>query len=288
MKTRALVVLAVLVALTQATPSLADPKAFGLGRRPGLDGPFSARHLTAAYNGLSVFAGPGQTPLFGQTYRENSPDAGFALEGKSVLGTPNVYAPEQAWARVGVAFGLGSHFEAGALFLSLRAAPDFALGDFPVYITYHWSFGNLDLGARFSFLTPAETGVWSLNPGMPLLWRLGKWRVDSGIFVNADLATDPTLGFHVPARVSYNITPRLFAAGISAFHEGAFSLPADTSIALGALLGYTTVWGARVVDFTAQSVWDSLFLLDASPTSNQVQPAFYRVQFGVTIHQLVM
>lgn len=257
-------------------------------RRPGLGGSYTSRHLTTPYNSLTTILGPGQTPLFGQRYRGYVRDGGVSYAHNTPISHDGAVGQNQAWTSLGVAFGLGAHVEAGALFLNLRYTPDFALADFPVFITYGWTFGPLDVGARFSFLTPAESGTWSLNPGVPLLLRLGHTRIDSGFILNATLDQPTTLGFNLPLRVTHNITPHIFLGAETGLFDGAFTVKGDTAFSLGALLGYTMLLGKRVVDVSASMTWDNFLLPNAPSGSGTFQLDTYRCHLGITMHQLVM
>lgn len=250
-------------------------------RRPGLGGTFSTRQLTTPYNALSTFLGPGHTPLFGQNYRNQVGEAGLSFNSQGEAG-------EELWLRVGAAFGLFPHLEAGALFLPVRFLPDVELAGVVTYITYGFTFGPLDVGARLSFSTPVGGSAFSLNPGIPFLLRLGRGRIDAGIFVNPELSSPVHVGLHVPLRYVHNITPRLFAGAATGFHEASFSSSGDTTISFGLLGGYTAVLGPRVFDFTTQFTWDRFFLLDPPTGSPSLEPGAYRIELGVTFHQLVI
>lgn len=265
-----------LSALLSTSPSYADQY-----RRPGLGGPFATRQLTTPYNALSTIIGPGHTPLFGQNYRNQVGEAGLSYNSQGEVG-------EELWLRVGAAFGLFPHLEAGALFLPIRLAPSVEVAGIITYITYGFTFGPLDVGARLSFSTPVGSSAFSLNPGVPVLLRLGRGRIDSGIFINPELSKPVTVGMHVPFRYVHNLTPRIFAGLSTGFHETTFGSPSDTTISAGFLGGYTQVFGSRVFDFTTQFTWDRLLLLDPPSGSVEVIPGAYRLELGVTFHQLVI
>lgn len=257
-------------------------------RRPGLGGSYTSRQLTTPYNSLTTIAGPAQTPLFSQRYRGYVREGGVGYAHNTPISHDGTTGRDQAWTSLGVAFGLGAHLEAGALFLNLRYTPDFALADFPVFITYGWTFGPLDVGARFSFLTPAESGTWSLNPGVPILLRLGHTRIDSGFILNATFDKPTTLGFNLPLRVTHNITPHIFVGAETGLFDGAFSVKNDTAFSFGALVGYTILLGKRVFDVSTTMTWDN-FLTPNTPNGvGAFQLDIYRYQLGISVHQLVM
>ncbi|HXS17574.1 MAG TPA: hypothetical protein VN764_10325, partial [Polyangiaceae bacterium] len=104
-------------------------EAQGVPRRPGLWGSTTSRRMTMPYNSLGLMVGPLQTPLFGQRYGDSSPEAGLAFESNHVT---DEGTEDQLWLRGGMVFGLTPQLEAGALFLTFRAMPDFAYANFPV------------------------------------------------------------------------------------------------------------------------------------------------------------
>ncbi len=256
-------------------------------RRPGLGGAYTSRSLTVPYNSLAMVVGPGQPQLFGQRYGGRSFDGGIAYRRAAQDG-PGLEITEEAWFHGGVVFGLTENLEAGALFLNFRITPDFAYSDFPVYINYAWRFENIDIGARFSFTTPAETSIWSFNPGMPLLIRLGGARIDAGVYVPVDTESPVSVGLNVPVRFTVNATPRLFFGVETGVVEPSFHVKNNMSAQLGALVGYSTVLGSRVADFTTSFAWDDFLILDPAEGVDMVQAEAFRVHLGVTFHQIVM
>jgi len=256
-------------------------------RRPGLGGAYTSRNMSAPYNSLGIIAGPGQPQLFGQRYGSRSFDGGGEVR-QARLDSTSPDITTQGWFHGGVVFGLTENLEAGALFLNFRVAPDFGYSDFPVYINYSWRTEHIDIGARFSFTTPAETAIWALNPGVPVLVRLGDVRIDAGVFVPMFLDSPVQVGINVPVRVTTNITPRFFAGLESGVVEPSFGASNDVSAQLGALVGYTTVMGPKVVDFTTSFVWDDFLLFSPAADVDTVQIDAFRVNFGVTFHKIVM
>jgi hypothetical protein len=251
----------------------------------GLEGKFSTRHITTPQNSLSLILGPGQTPLLGQRYGGFAPDGGFAYRHDGA-GSPGGLQ-DQAWALAGVAFGLWDNIEAGAMFLSFRLTPDFSYYDFPVFITYSWTFANVDIAARLSFLTPVSSGDFALNPGIPVLVRLGDARIDTGVFVPVLFHDPTTVGLTVPARMLYNVTAKLFLALNTGFTEPNFDARHDLSMPLGALVGYSMLVGARVLDITASFQWDRFLLLDPPSGTGRLDTAFWSVLLGVTMNAMV-
>jgi hypothetical protein len=251
-------------------------------RRPGLEGQWSRRHLTTPLNSLRMMLGPGQPMLMGDRFAEQNVEAG----GQYMRTTSG---DEEWWVRGAVAFGLTKEWEAGAVFLPFKVAPDFDFSQITVFVTRGFRFENWDLGLRLSFQTPRFTEddlrVWILNPGVPILIRSDFLRLDAGFFV--PFATrDWSTGLTVPVRASVSVSPHVFLGAESGFVQRRFDHRNDSKVPLGALAGYTTLFGSRVIDITAMLTWDSFLSLNADETSDDFDLGAYRVEAGIVIHSL--
>jgi hypothetical protein len=258
-------------------------------RRPGLEGPWNVRHLTVPMNSVNVIAGPGQPMLLGQRYGDQMVEGGpqFIHPGPDWKTSP---PGNQYWLRGGIAFGLTQDWEAGALFLPFQFGPKFDFSNITVFVTRGFRFEHWDAAFRLSFQTPTKNSgggrVWGLNPGIPLLWRLGRVRLEGAVLVPFT-TRDWTIGLNVPVRAAVNVTPHVFFGLTSGFVEPRFDVKNNSNIPLGALAGYTALFGASVVDFTATFDWDK-FVSPSPPESvNALDVASYRVGFGVVFHSLV-
>lgn len=259
-------------------------------RRPGLEGRWSQRHLTAPMNSLRIVAGPGQPMLLGGRFGDQIVDGGGQFIRENPSGDGLSSEENQWWVRGGVAFGLTEDWEAGALFLPFRLSPDFGVGNITVFITRGFRFEDWDLGIRLTFQTPTkDTGgnrVWNLNPGIPFLYRAGALRLDGAVMI--PFATRAWwVGLNVPLRASVSLNPHIFLGLESGFVEPRFDVASDTTVPLGALAGYTALFGGSVVDFTAMFSWDSFWLVSPADGTNALQPGSYRVGLGVVLHSLV-
>jgi hypothetical protein len=251
-------------------------------RRPGLEGKWSRRHLTAPLNSLKLIAGPGQPMFLGDRFAEQNVDGGGQF----------VRAPggtDEWWVRGGVGFGLTKDWEAGALFLPFRLAPDFEFAQISVFITRGFRLEDWDVGLRLSFQTPRinqdSLRVWVLNPGVPLLYRSESLRLDAGLFV--PFATrDWAVGLTVPLRATVSLDAHVFLGAETGFAQPRFDQKASF-VPLGLLAGYTALFGSRVVDFTAMFSWDSFFAPTAEASADRVDVSSYRAGVGVVIHSLV-
>jgi len=259
-------------------------------RRPGLEGQWSNRHLTAPMNSLRIVAGPGQPMLMGERFGTQIPEGGVQYVHDPTLATGATANDPQLWVRGGVGFGLTEDWEAGALFIPLELAPKFSFSNITVFITRGFRFESFDLGLRLSFQTPHKDSgggrVWDMNPGVPLLYRAGPLRLDAAVFV--PFATrDWWIGLNVPVRLAWSVTPHLFVAAESGFVVPKFEDAHRETIPLGALVGWTELFGSKVVDFTASFSWDS-FLRPSPPDGERaLSTGAYRIGAGVVFHSLV-
>jgi len=240
-------------------------------------------------NSLNILAGPGQPMLLGARFGEQGVvDGGGAYLHRGPLGSPS--PGQEFWLRGGVAFGLTKDWEAGALFLPFRLAPDFTFSSITVFITRGFRFKNWDTGIRVLFQTPYKNAegerVWQLNPSIPLLYRDGAFRFDAALVVPF-ASRDWRVGLSVPLRASVNINPHVFTGLESGFVKPNFNDGHDLNVPLGALAGYTALFGSRVVDFTGVFSWDHFLSPSPAPGTSAFDAATYRIGFGVVFHSLV-
>jgi len=257
-------------------------------RRPGLEGQWSRRHLTAPMNSLNILAGPGQPMLLGARFGEQMVDGGGAYLHTGALATQR--PGQEWWLRGGVAFGLTKDWEAGALFLPFRLAPDFTFSSITVFVTRGFRFKDWDIGVRLLFQTPYKNDegnrVWQLNPAIPFLYRAGNLRFDAALMV--PFATrDWWVGLNVPLRASVNVNPHVFFGLESGLIEPRFDVAHGLTLPLGGLAGYTALFGGTVVDFTGLFSWDHFLAPTAASGNAAVDTATYRVGLGVVLHSLV-
>jgi hypothetical protein len=274
---------ALLVSLVAGRASASDY------RRPGLEGAWSERHLTAPMNSLRVNLGPGQPTFLGERMGNQIVDGGAQFIRPN--GTdPAFPAGDQWWLRAGIGFGLTEDWEVGVLFLPFQFAPDVHLSNVAVAITRGFRFASWDLGLRLSFLAPSlkayDLGAWNFNPGVPVVVRSGMLRFDGGVFV--PIATsDGSVGMNVPLRGSVSLTPRFFVGLQSGVFDPRFTRGGDLAVPLGALAGYTELLGSKVVDVTAEVAWDDFWMPSPARGRDTLQLDQYRVGFGLVFHTLV-
>ncbi|HYQ01491.1 MAG TPA: hypothetical protein VER96_22615 [Polyangiaceae bacterium] len=258
-------------------------------RTPGLEGKWSRRHLTSPMNSLNILVGPGQPMLLGARFGEQGVvDGGGAYLHLGPLATPN--PGQEFWLRGGVAFGLTKDWEAGALFLPFRFAPSVTFSSITVFITRGFRFKNWDTGVRLLFQTPYKNSegerVWQLNPSIPFLFRGDVFRLDTAL-VLPFASRDWRLGLSVPVRASVNLNPHLFVGLETGVAKPNFNDAHDFTLPLGALTGYTALFGNRLVDFTALFSWDHFWAPSPYPGNSAFDAATYRIGFGVVMHSLV-
>lgn len=261
-------------------------------RRPGLVGSYSKRNLTSPMNSLTVLAGPGQPMMMGQRYKDRVIEAGGQYTMLGQTGTDPTLAPleEQWWARAGVGFGLLPDWEAGAVFLPFRFTPTFDYSNILVFVTRGFRFEHVDFGIRLSFQTP-EAKVWTFNPGIPLVWRIGGFaRLDAGIYFPFGTPRAPTrawAGFNAPVRFTVNLIPEIFIAAESGYARPTYDDAGAGTIPVGGLAGYTLLLGGTIMEFTAMASWDTFAMLDAPAGVDTVQGSNYRIVFGLSMMKLV-
>ena len=255
-------------------------------RRPGLEGAWSGRHLTAPMNSLRIVLGPGQPAWLGQRVNNQIVDGGAQYIRKSAAA-----GGEDEWRlRAGLGFGLTQDWEVGVLFIPLKFAPELDFENVTVAITRGFRRENWDLGLRFSFQAPSvkayDLAAWAFNPGVPFVYRAWPFRFDAAITV--PIATkDWVVGLNLPLRASINAGPRFFFALESGVVEPRFDVRGDTSVPLSALVGYTELFGSKVLDITATFGWDDFWVPSAPEGRDAVELGRFRVGFGIVSHALV-
>jgi hypothetical protein len=258
-------------------------------RRPGLEGQWTERHLTQPMNSLRILAGPGQPTLFGARMDDENVDGGaqYIHGDREGAGAP---LEDEWWIRGGLSFGLTEDWEAGALFVPFQLAPELDLASVTAFVTRGFRFESWDIGLRFSFQSPSlkafDFKEWTFNPGVPFLYRAGPVRLDAAVLVPF-ASRNWVFGLNVPLRASLSLGPRFFVALESGFVEPNFVASGDTTVPLAALVGYSELFGCRVVDFTASFAWDSFWLPSAPEGTEKLELDRFRVGLGLTIHMLV-
>ncbi|HEV8551265.1 MAG TPA: hypothetical protein VGQ57_19590 [Polyangiaceae bacterium] len=276
-----------LVALVVLGASAWTPRAEAADyRRPGLEGAWNERHLTTPMNSLRLIAGPGQPVLLGDRVSDQIVEGGAQFIRSDAAGRVG----DQWWFRGGVDFGLTEDWEAGAMFLPVKFAPDLELANVTAFVTRGFRFEAWDFGLRLSFLTPGfrayNLKAWALNPGVPVLVRAGPARIDAGVFVPIT-TSDGGVGLNAPVRATVNLGPRFFLGVETGFFEQRFDGSSKATLPLGALAGYTDLFRNKVADITADFAWDDFYQPAPSAGRDAFELKRYRVGLGLVVHLLV-
>lgn len=119
-----------------------------------------------------------------------------------------VYKDTMAAWPIGVSFGVIENLEVG-MGLPLYLSPgDF--GDLPLWVTYKFLDGNVQLGARFALFFPTHT-EFQLQAGLPLMARVRNMRIDSGAFFHFAFYDNVYTSIHMPLRLGWQVTQELYA-----------------------------------------------------------------------------
>jgi hypothetical protein len=267
-------------------------------RRPNLVGPYTDRRMTNPVNAMTLVGGPGTSFTFGQRYDERNTEGGFELGHYRAQAETATSSVDEAWTRFGIGFGLLPYLDAGAVFLNFKWAPNFDFTEVLVYVTQAFNLGDLELGVRFSFLSPSKENGWQFNPGLLAVYRGGRYKLEAGAFTaigagsflwEADLVPGSEyIGLNVPLRGSFNITPHWYVGGDSGLAVPRFDAPERTTVPLGFLVGYTLLAGSRLLDISAAFKWDEFLYLAPASGVDAIQPAIYRFNVGITMHKMAV
>jgi hypothetical protein len=259
-------------------------------RLRGVEGVAAQRHLTLPRNVVSVVYGPLGPTTFGQRYPSAIIDAGTSLAHAKVAGSnaPGAAAQDEWYTRLGVRFGLFDDIEAGALFLPLRLAPDFAFDPILVFLTQQFRLEALDIALRLSFQTPGDTG-WALSPGVLLGARGRQLAFQAGVLLPMELGTfreprSPLVGFNAPLRVTWNLVPTFFVSADTGLAYDQFDVPDGITVPLGFGAGYTLLAGSRLIEFTTSLTWDRWWLPSQPNDVSAFQFGIFRVALGATLY----
>lgn len=256
-------------------------------RLRGLEGVAAQRHLTLPRNVVSIVFGPLGPATFGQRYPSSIIDGGTSYARAHWAGSASTDTSEELYTRLGVRFGLFDDFEAGALFLPFELAPDFHFDSVLVFLTQQIRLDGLDIGLRFSFRTPADTG-WALAPGIAVGIPGRRIALSAGAFVLMEVGTfddprTPVIGLDVPLRVTWNLVPSFFLTAESGVAYDNLGSPDLLTIPLGFGAGYTLLLGSRLLELTAAFTWDHWLLPQKPSDLSAVQFGVFRVALGASL-----
>lgn len=247
-------------------------------RLPGVAGVYSRRHITTPRNAVQLLSGPLAQQTFGQRFNRTDVSAGVTYQNGS--------AEPSAWLyRAGVGFGLYEDIEVGALFLPIELKPEVQLSDILVFFSYQFRSEHFDTALRMSLLSP-DNQVLPINPGISALLHDEKHRLELAALLPIDVSrVAPNAGLHLPLRGSYNLTPHLFASLESGYAWRSFK-ERSHSTPLGLGVGYSLLFGKRLIDVTSLLRWDHFADWSASG-GTALRASDYRFVFGLNLQSLV-
>lgn len=198
---------------------------------------WAARNITPHRMELQILAGPTSTQAIGLNH---AGEFGLNINVRAGDGgDTNVGLP------LGFAFAPIDDLEVG-IGLPIYLSPgDF--GNMPIWATYQFMDGNVQLGGRLTLFLPTQ-GDFTIQLGLPLIYRTGKIRLDSGAYVDFIFANNFGFGLHVPLRVGWQINDALYAGlqtGALVFTNDVIT---DFHMPLYGFVGYTLQGGLGPID----------------------------------------
>lgn len=152
----------------------------------------------------------------------------------------------------GATYGITSDLEAGAIIMPLYLAPDFDFGDIELFTRYRLLDGDIQIGLQGTVALPTASN-FGLGVGAPVLFKLGKVRIDTGVELEI-IFTDPTrVDLDVPVGVTFALQDGFFVGGRTGLF---FADLEDIAIPLYGHAGYTIIAGeAPFIDLVASFGW---------------------------------
>ena len=146
---------------------------------------------------------------------------------------------------IGVSYAPIDNLEVG-IGLPIQLSPG-GFGNLPLWATYQFMDGGVQMGARLALYLPTQTGtggfgnLFGIQAGLPVMLSLGTMRIDTGAFINVYIPTgefsgDPTVSLEIPARIGFQITDALFAGAQTGIYIPGFD---GVEIPLMGFVGYT-------------------------------------------------
>lgn len=213
-----------------------------------LAGPTSLQALSIRGGFSTMQGGPSEFGLNVRHYRTNWQRS--VTIGPITATERREYSSTQTSLPIGIAFSPINNLEVGlALPFQFGVAADHparyyddepttAFGDLPIWATYQLKDGPVQIGVRVAVFLPTQTDV-QVQAGLPVLYRNGKVRVDSGLFFHFT-ANDPTVTeLLIPMRVGFQITPEVYAGFQTGLNLGFTDGTSNITMPLFGFVGYT-------------------------------------------------
>ena len=204
---------------------------------------WAARNLTPFRNQLLILAGPTSTHALGV----NAP----GLFGPGEFGlninvwADNGFSDTSVGIPLGFAFAPIDDLEVG-LGLPIWLSPgDF--GNMPLWATYQFMDGNVQLGARLTLYLPTQSD-FGIQLGLPLIFRTGKIRLDSGAYVTFGFSDPVLTNISVPLRMGWQMGDALYAGFQTGVQLNVANSFTDFSMPLYGFVGYTLQGGLGPID----------------------------------------
>lgn len=132
-------------------------------------------------------------------------------------------------------------------------------GSIPTWVTYQFLNGPFQLGVRGAIYLPTGSyGRFGFEAGLPLMYRTGSIRLESGIHM-AVFTYDPVLfRLNIPFRLGFQITNEWYAGFQTGFNVHVIDGHSRMSMPLYGFAGYTLLTKFAPIDFSVRMGFDSL------------------------------
>ena len=247
---------------------------------------WAARNLTPHRMELQILAGPTSTQALGL-------QEGVAVGGAGPFGAGggdfglgiSTFAGGNGNSSTGVSMPLGFAFSPiDDLEVGIGLPIYFKPGDFgnmPLWATYKFMDGRVQLGGRFALFLPSG-GTFGMQFGLPLIFRTGKIRLDSGAHIDLTFPHTAIFGLHVPLRVGWQINNNIYAGLQTGAKLTAGNGNAYFSMPLYGFVGYTLNGALGPIDLGFRFGFDRLINAGEN-VGNAVTARFFSFGLGANI-----
>lgn len=249
------------------------------------------RSITPRQGEFQLLLGPNSSQALGVL----APGVGGNSEfGVNVVRTAidvgsETFSDTGAFMPIGLAFSPVRDLEIG-----IAPTPSFEPGGFgslPLWVTYQLLSGDTQIGVRATFYLPTASDsiaggndVFGLQLGVPMLFRFGSMRLDTGLYFTARRFSDPTIMFlDIPVRLGFQITDKFFAG----FQTGADlwivqDQDVQLRVPLYAFAGYTIPTALAPIDLGFRFGFDQ-FIKANDGTGDAIDLNDFSFAFGVNL-----
>lgn len=212
---------------------------------------YAGRHMTTRAGQLNILAGPANSQFFGLGDGGTSglSYTKFADVDMGPLGTQEI--DPFVFANLGVAYGITNELEAGLLLPLLLSSPveeADVISTLPLFATYAVKLDQLDVGGRVMVSVPISEGTdLGVSVGVPVNYRMGDMRLETGLFVPLTLGDETGKALNVPVRFAYNLRANVFLGAQTGLELPDFEADMG-AIPLSVFGGYSMRTGSQIVD----------------------------------------